>query len=381
MTGIVRRRLSELLVPAIPMPIEPATDAIERYGLDTFASGMPSIIPRAQIARGAQLVEPGDVLCSRSMETPRRAWVVGPCRGRAQVATRDWLVLRPAGYDPSFLRHLLVSNDFLLRAAASASSARVRTLRAADVAGIDIPVPPLVDQERLGRAFDQVQGMRGKRAALATKLATFAPALLREALAAVPAETATRMRLKDALAPTQELGASVTAAERDDVRLVRALHIASDGEIIEPESHSLASALNARPRGTIRAGDVLLALGERGSGMHAAVAHPGAACWSAHEDVCRLRFDPARLHSQFACALIVHGQLALSRPGRRSSLDARVRAVLDAEIRLPPLAAQRRCADILAAARALQLKMRRASRRLDDLLGALRDAAFRGALN
>jgi hypothetical protein len=71
--------------------------------------------------------------------------------------------LRPSAHDPGYLRHVLVSNAFHVRFRqalagtrhASPASARLRTL--------DLPQPPLAEQQAIGRLLDLLDALRARR--------------------------------------------------------------------------------------------------------------------------------------------------------------------------------------------------------------------------
>jgi len=155
-------RLREILVHDRRSPGDVVLAApFDRYSMAAFASGCAETVQRA--GRGARLVQPGDILLSRSLDAPRRAWMVAPDPGRPQIASGEWLVLRSKAYAGGYLRHLLVSNAFQLRFVAALDGAALATSRRAALGAIELPCPPLPRQGAVARLLDHLDGLRAKR--------------------------------------------------------------------------------------------------------------------------------------------------------------------------------------------------------------------------
>jgi hypothetical protein len=152
-------RLRTLLLPVRERPGE-SGGGFDRYSVAAFGSGRPETVRSAR--RDCCVVRPGDVLVSRALEEPRRAWVVGPAAGRPQIATGEWLPLRSSAYDGAYLRHLLVSNEFHVRFAAAAGAARP-TAQSAKLGALELPCPSLAQQGAIARRLDLVEALRAKR--------------------------------------------------------------------------------------------------------------------------------------------------------------------------------------------------------------------------
>jgi len=164
-------------MPAIPLGdliLEQTADARSSadepcilYTLTAFASGEPERIAGTGVPADAQQLLAGDVLMSASLRHPRRAWVVGPAAELGLWATRDWIALRSPRHDADYLRHLLVSNSFLLcfERVMRKRSRAARNLRER-LAGIDIPLPALVEQQRIVQVLDLAHGLRVQRQAM-----------------------------------------------------------------------------------------------------------------------------------------------------------------------------------------------------------------------
>ncbi len=379
-----RLTLAALLLPSSRAE-ECAPDAwVDCYDMDSFRSGVASIRPRAALGAEARSVAPGDVLLSRLVTAPRRAWVVDRSRGRPQLASSDWLVLRSDRFDPHYLRHLLVSNVFHLCVEHAAATRRRRhVLAAADVADIRIFLPCRESQARLGRVLQHADALRAKRQAVAARLAR------------LPAAAAAEMRqvARDAGWPQVRLGELLVEGAPEPARdadangswlLVRAAQLEDDG--VDAAGCAPASQPDEASRDRIVAdGDLLISRPQRGDRPRVVVAYPGAARWLAHQEIVKLSVNIAKVHPEYIRAVLASDASPwVSVPGVRprtarspGDLLRRLEAV---EVPLPPAAAQARMTAIAAAATTLQTKLQASARQLDALLGTLRDVAFRGEL-
>ena len=111
MTGeSIPLRLHDVLTPVQPWDAVEAVD-VDCYDTDGFATGEPIVRASTALGPGAHRVQAGDVLLSAGSSGPRRAWVVGEPRGRAQIAAADWHVLRSDAVATGYLRHLLAVGE------------------------------------------------------------------------------------------------------------------------------------------------------------------------------------------------------------------------------------------------------------------------------
>jgi hypothetical protein len=324
-SNVPRVTLAELLLPAGGTVSCAADAAVDYYDITSFRLGAPSKMERGRVAVNARVVASGDVLLSRRLDVPRRAWVVEADRSRPQLASSDWLVVRNERFDPVYLRHLLVSNDFHLSfERAAASRGRQRAVTGSDLAGILVPLPCREVQQSIGRALQHADALRAKRQAVAARLACL------------------------------------------------------------PEAAAAELRIIARDAGwpQVRLGDLLAVPPQGADG--APMAHPGAERRLAHEELQKLRFDTARVDPDYVYAMIAGEPAIAPAPERRTSARQRragvARRLEDVVITFPPREEQARLVALVAAARALDAKLQASTRALDALLGTLRDKAFRGEL-
>ena len=125
----------------------------------------PEVLSGSEIGSSKKNVKPGDVLLSRIVPHIRRVWVVGPSRGRRQIASGEWIIYRGKGFDPNFLRHYLLADHFHSQFMKTVSGVGGSLLRArpSEVEKIQIPLPPLPEQRRIAAILDKADSIRCKR--------------------------------------------------------------------------------------------------------------------------------------------------------------------------------------------------------------------------
>jgi type I restriction enzyme, S subunit len=138
----------------------------ELWSIPAFDAGKPEILPGSEIGSVKKLVQPGDVLLSRIVPHIRRAWVVTPSQeGLTQIASGEWIVFRGRGFDPNYLRHVLISDEFHASFMSTVAGVGGSLLRARPdgVKLITIPLPHVADQKRIATILDHVDSLRQKR--------------------------------------------------------------------------------------------------------------------------------------------------------------------------------------------------------------------------
>ena len=173
-------------------PLRFQDEEFELYSIPAFDQGAPQIAVGRDIGSSKPLVRPGDVLLSRIVPHIRRTWVVGPQTGRRIIASGEWIVFRSNRFDPRYLRHVLVSDDFhkqFMNTVAGVGGSLLRA-RPSLVEQIKIPLPLLPEQRRIAAVLDAADALRAKRRAALAQLDTLTQAIfndvMREAGGQVP---------------------------------------------------------------------------------------------------------------------------------------------------------------------------------------------------
>jgi type I restriction enzyme S subunit len=141
------------------------TEVFELFSIPAYDSQEPEVVDGSAIGSTKKSVEPGDVLLSRIVPHIRRAWVVPQANGHRQIASGEWIVFRSKKFNPSYLRHLLMSDVFhaqFMNTVAGVGGSLLRA-RPAFVAEIEIPLPPLPEQKRIADILDKADAIRQKR--------------------------------------------------------------------------------------------------------------------------------------------------------------------------------------------------------------------------
>lgn len=144
-----------------PQTVDPAKSPDERfelYSVPAFPSGEPEFQLGSAIGSTKQLVLPGDVLVCKINPRINRVWAVTQQSGHRQIASSEWIVMRPSGWNARYLRHYFSSPDFRDRirdgvTGVGGSLARAQPKR---VATLDVPLAPLNEQKRIADKLDAV---------------------------------------------------------------------------------------------------------------------------------------------------------------------------------------------------------------------------------
>jgi type I restriction enzyme, S subunit len=157
-------------------------ETFDLYSIPAFDAGEPELRAGHEIGSSKQVVESGSVLLSRIVPHIRRAWVVGANRGRRLIASGEWIVFRNPQIHQRFLRYFFVGDPFHAQFMQTVSGVGGSLLRAktAEVAKIEIPVPPMTEQERIVKLLDEADELRKLRAQADRRAAALIPSLFHE---------------------------------------------------------------------------------------------------------------------------------------------------------------------------------------------------------
>jgi type I restriction enzyme S subunit len=146
-------------------PSKHPEEVFDLYSIPAFDRGEPEVVVGAAIGSTKQVVTPQDTLLSKIVPHIRRTWVVGGSRGRRLIASGEWIVFRDSRADPEYLRHVLRGDHFhtqFMKTVAGVGGSLLRA-RPAQVAHIEIPLPPIPEQRRIAAILDQADALRAQR--------------------------------------------------------------------------------------------------------------------------------------------------------------------------------------------------------------------------
>lgn len=136
---------------------EPGT-TYDLYSVPAFPTGQPEQVDGESIRSGKRPVEEHDVLLCKINPRINRVWTVGPSHGLPQIASTEYLVLRP--HEPrmaAYLRHYLSSprfRDWIRLAVEGATGSHTRA-KSGPILEQLVPVPPLAEQQRIVTAIEE----------------------------------------------------------------------------------------------------------------------------------------------------------------------------------------------------------------------------------
>jgi len=138
-------------VPTID-PRKYPDETFELWSIPAYDAGQPEILQGKEIGSQKKVISDGDVLLSRIIPHVRRAWVVkqNPHSYR-QVASTEWIVFSSEKAIPTYLRNVLVSDQFHVQFMQTITGVGGSLSRANPkaVAEILIPLPPIEVQKEI----------------------------------------------------------------------------------------------------------------------------------------------------------------------------------------------------------------------------------------
>lgn len=132
--------------------------AYDLYSVPAFPTGQPEHVDGESIRSGKRPVEEHDVLLCKINPRINRVWTVGPSHGLSQIASTEYLVLRP--HEPrtaAYLRYYLSSprfRDWIRLAVEGATGSHTRA-KSGPILEQSVPVPPLAEQERIVAVIEE----------------------------------------------------------------------------------------------------------------------------------------------------------------------------------------------------------------------------------
>ena len=136
---------------------EPGT-TYDLYSVPAFPTGRPERIDGSQIKSGKRSVQSNDVLICKINPRINRVWVADETEEHAQIASTEYLVLRP--HEPrmsNFIRQYLSSprfRDWIKLSVEGATGSHTRA-KSGPILQQFIPVAPLAEQERIVATIEE----------------------------------------------------------------------------------------------------------------------------------------------------------------------------------------------------------------------------------
>lgn len=146
-------------------PSRSPDEVFDLYSIPAFDRGASEFVSGSEIGSPKQVIQEGDVLLSKIVPHIRRAWIVGPNRGKRLVGSGEWIVFRAPTLHGPYLRYFLQSDSFhaqFMNTVAGVGGSLLRA-RPAFVAKLHIPLPPMAEQRRVAEILDQANALRTKR--------------------------------------------------------------------------------------------------------------------------------------------------------------------------------------------------------------------------
>lgn len=121
------------------------------YSVPIYTTGMPEHVKGKDIGSTKQIVKNGDVLLCKINPHINRVWLIGNNSDNIQIASSEWIVVRPNGLYAPYLKEYFTSPLFRKLLCSQVSGVGGSLIRAQPVAikKYLIPVPPYNEQVRI----------------------------------------------------------------------------------------------------------------------------------------------------------------------------------------------------------------------------------------
>ncbi len=136
---------------------QPDTE-FELYSVPSFEIGAPEIVLGKNVGSTKQHVLPGTTLVCKINPRINRVWVVGPERGRPQIASTEWIAFSPSEVDPTYLQYFMRQTSFrnYLALNVSGVGGSLMRVRPALLQEYSIPFAPKQEQVRIAAQLDNL---------------------------------------------------------------------------------------------------------------------------------------------------------------------------------------------------------------------------------
>jgi len=131
----------------------------ELWSVPSFASEVPEYVTGAEVGSNKQRVAPGDVLLCKINPRINRVWLVKDKGDFDQIASTEWIVIRPRELHPPFLLYQLRENEFRQRLLVDLSGIGGSLTRARPriVGQLKVTLAPYNEQKRIAAKIEDLQ--------------------------------------------------------------------------------------------------------------------------------------------------------------------------------------------------------------------------------
>ena len=371
-------------------PAKHKDEEFDLYSIPAFDRGASELVMGCDIGSSKQQLEKNDILLSKIVPHIRRAWVVGASRGRRQIGSGEWIVFRSKAVNPRYLSHVLVGDPFHKAFMQTVSGVGGSLLRArpAQVAEIQIPLPPLAEQKRIAAILDAADALRTKRREAIAQL----DALLQSTFLTLfgdpaenpkkwPLQTVGSLACKFSDGP---FGSNLKSAHYTEtgVRVIRLQNIGV-GEFVNKDTAFISTThFSGLKKHECLPGDVLIGtLGD--PNLRACIQPEWLDVALNKADCVQLRPNPKVASAAFVSALLNQAsteRLAQSLMQGQTRVRISMGRLRNLLVPLPPLPLQQKFAAIVESIERQKTTQRTHLAELDALFAALQHRAFRGEL-
>ncbi|GAB2521706.1 hypothetical protein GCM10027064_19000 [Microbacterium petrolearium] len=328
---------------------------------------------------------PGDIAFAR-MAATAKVFVMDERASRAVFST-GFAILRPRPERANvhFLKHWLRSSETQLTMDSLSAGATQRALTNAGLGALEMPLPPVSEQQRIAAILDAADAIRAKRRAQLAHLDALPQALFHEMFAG----------RSDAVVPLGEVVPSIDsgvspvaeprAAVGDEWGVLK-LGAVTYGKFRPWENKAFLGDASFLRRHEVKDGDVLMTRKNTPELVGAVVFVRDVPPRLAIPDlVFRLNIDHERLDGAYVQALLMSRRMRRRVRGLAGGSAASMSNISKSRlsalwIPVPPLALQQEFAAKVEAIHAERARVARALEADDELFAALQHRAFRGEL-
>ncbi len=243
-------------------------ETYQLWSVPSFSDGEPEVVKGGTIKSAKRPVQQGDVLLCKINPRINRVWVVGDSNGLPQVASTEWITLRPKDKSAIFadyLRHFLASPSFREWITSDTKGATGSHTRAKpkEVLRHQVPVPLLSEQRRIVAILDEAfEGIAAAKANVEKNLrnATELFEGWREALFQEDSKASSGQHLLGDLVNVQNGFAFKSGDYCDGGHFVVRIGNVQDGELVLENPRFIALTDPKQKKFVLNVGDILVSL-------------------------------------------------------------------------------------------------------------------------